>query len=151
MADSPVYPLIWTPATFRGRYRHMAKRDGAVWEKFLALYGEKFDAFSYDVALGGIVHDIPGQTPEDAIGYQYSTALKIDAVGRTEGSYWIIEVRPEATVSAIGSAITYAMVCERDEVFDGPLVPTVVCNSMQIDCYWAAAQLGIQVIQVPVL
>lgn len=129
----------------------MAKRDGEVWERFLVLYAEKFDAFAYDVALGGIRYDVPGQEEQDAIGYQYSTALKIDAVGRTEDTYWIIEVRPEATVSAIGSTLTYTMVCERDQVFDRPMVPTVVCNSMQVDCFWACGELGIQVIQVPVV
>ena len=127
----------------------MAKRDGQVWERFLGMMSDRFDAFSYDVALGGVLHDIPGQTPEDAIGYQYSTALKIDAVGRAEDVYWIIEVRPEANVSALGSALTYTMVCERDEVFPGKLLPTVVCNSMQVDCLWAAQKLGIQVIAVP--
>jgi len=145
-----VYPPVWLPANFRGQYPHMSKRDGQVWEAFLRIHADRFDAFAYDVALGGIVHDLPGFTDADRLGYQYNTALKIDAVGQTPEEFWIIEVRPEATVSAIGSALVYAMIAERDEVFDGPLVPTVLCNSMQVDCQWAAQQLGIQVIQVPV-
>jgi hypothetical protein len=145
----PVFPPVWLPATFRGHYPHMSKRDGQVWENFLKIYADRFDAFAYDVALGGIVHDIPGFTDADRLGYQYATALKIDAVGQTPDAFWIIEVRPEATVSAVGSALVYSMICERDDVFAGALVPTVLCNSIQVDCQWACQQLGIQVIQVP--
>ena len=49
-----VYEPLWYPAAYRGRYPHMAKRDAAVWEQFIALYGERYEAYAYDVALGGI-------------------------------------------------------------------------------------------------
>ena len=139
-----VYPVEWVPATFRGNYRHMAKRDAAVWERFLLLYTERFDAFAYDVALGGIPME-----EHERQGWQYSTALKIDAIGRTGDAFWIIEVRPDATVSALGSALTYALVCERDEVVPGPLLPTVVCEYIQPDVRWACGKLGVQIVTVP--
>jgi hypothetical protein len=144
-----VYPVEWVAATFRGNYRHMAKRDAEVWERFLVLYTERFDAFAYDVALGGVVFDGVPMEDHERQGWQYSTALKIDAIGRSGETYWIIEVRPDATVSALGAALTYALVVERDEVVPGPVLPTVVCQYMQPDVRWACDKLGVQVITVP--
>lgn len=146
-----IYPPEWVPATHRGHYKHMAKRDGEVWEQFLILFADRFQAFAYDVALGGLRMSGLEIEERELLGWQYSTGLKIDAVGREGDNYWVIEVRPEATVSAIGSALCYSLVSERDEVFPGKLVPTVVCNYMQPDCFWVAQQLNIQVVQVPVV
>jgi hypothetical protein len=144
-----VYDPEWVPATFRGHYRHMAKRDGEVWERFLAIHAARFDAFAYDVALGGVIFGGMPMEDHEQKGWQYSTALKIDAIGREGDRYWIIEVRPEATVSALGAALTYAMVCQRDAVVPGELLPTVVCQYMQPDVQWACDTLGIQVFTVP--
>lgn len=144
-----IYEPVWVPATHRGRYRHMAKRDAEVWEAFLALFSDRFDAFAYDVALGGVTIEGSELTAEEQAGWRYTTGLKIDAVGREGDRYWIIEVRPEATVSALGAALCYALVAARDEVFPGTLVPTVVCTSMQPDVFWVCGSLGVQVMQVP--
>jgi hypothetical protein len=144
-----VYPPVWVPAAFRGRYPHMAKRDAQVWETFIRAYGERYDAFAYDVALGGLSLTMPELTEADRLGWQYSTALRIDAVAKEGARYWVIEVRPEATVSALGAALTYTMVARRENVFPGELVPAVVCNYMQPDVKWACDRLGIQVFAVP--
>jgi len=144
-----VYEPVWIPATFRGHYRHMAKRDAAVWEEFIKLHSERFEAFAYDVALGGLRIEGLDLPEADQRGYQYSTALKIDAVGKEGDRYWIIEVRPEAQVSALGACFTYALVAERDEVFPGALQPAIVCNAIQPDVKWACDNLGVQVFTVP--
>jgi len=145
----PVYEPVWYPAAYRGRYPHMAKRDAAVWETFLEAYSVRFEAFAYDVALGGILLDMPDLTVGDAAGWQYTTALRIDAVAREGDRYWIIEVRPEAHVSALGAALCYTLVAKRDAAFPGALLPAVVCTYMQPDVKWVADNLGITVFQVP--
>lgn len=146
--SGPVYPIAWLPTTFRGAYPHFAKRDAPVWTRFLELYADRFDAFAYDVALGGAtVTDALGDEAGRA-GWQYITALKVDAVALTASYAWIFEVRPEATVSALGSVICYAMVAERDTVFSMDLVRAIVCESIQPDVDWACQQLGVQVFRV---
>ena len=143
-----VYPVQWCPNTHRGDYPHFAKRDAPVWTRWLALYAHLYAGFAYDVALGGAdVSHIPA--PEaDRLGWQYSTALKIDACGLTDAEVWVFEVRPEATVSALGSAVCYTMVAQRDAVFDRPLVSAIVCESMQPDVAWACEQLAVRVFYV---
>lgn len=143
-----VYPVeVWPPDVVTN-FPHMAKRDAEVWLRFLKAHGSEFFGFSYDVALGGRVLDLPGHSPEELLGWQYSTALKIDAVGWKGNQVWIIEVRPDATVSAYGAAVVYTLCAKRERITELPLIPCVVCAAMQLDVEWACQQTGIQVIKV---
>lgn len=144
-----VFPITRVPATHRGHYPHMSKRDVEVWARFLERRAQDFAAFAYDVAIGGITLDTPLIDQAGRDGWRYNTALKIDACGFQPGRVWIIEVKPEATVSALGAAIAYTLVAKRDRVFDDPLQPTIVCAYCQVDVRWCAAQLGVSVLEFP--
>lgn len=143
-----VYPLQVWPPTVVANFPHMAKRDAEVWLRFLRKRGADFFGFSYDVAFGGRVLELPDATPEELLGWQYSTALKIDAVGWAGNQVWIIEVRPDATVSAYGAAVVYTLLAKRENLTDLPLIPTVVCTTCQLDVEWACQRTGVQVIRV---
>lgn len=144
----PVYPLtLYTPEQ-QAHYPHMAKRDVEVWYDFIGKHGADYLAFSYDVALGGTALDLPGEDAASLIAWKYSTALKIDAVGWQGNQAWIIEVRPDATVSALGAALTYTLVAQREQLTELPMIPCVVCRNIQPDVAWACAQIGVQVIVV---
>ncbi len=144
-----VYPLTLYAPDQIAHYPHMARRDAEVWERFLRKRGAEFTAFSYDVALGGRVLDLAGGDPDTIRAWQYSTALKIDAVGWMGNQAWIIEVRPEATVGTYGAAVAYTLVFRREQITELPLVPTIVCNAIQLDVLWVCQQTGVQVVQVP--
>jgi hypothetical protein len=145
-----VYPPRIVPPEHRGDYPHMAKRDAEVWSKFLARRAEEFLGFAYDVAVGGSTISTPDLPQAEIDGWRYNTALKIDVCGIQAARTWIIEVKPDATVSAVGAAIVYTMVCEREQVFDGELVPAIVCGFCHKDVLWAARKLGVEVIEVGV-
>lgn len=144
----PVYPLTTYLPGQLTHFPHMAKRDAEVWVDFLRKHGTDYLAFSYDVALGGVALNLPFEDEATLRGWRYTTALKIDAVGWQGNQAWIIEVRPDATVSALGAALTYTLVAKREELTDLPLIPAIVCRDIQPDVYWACAQLGIQVLKV---
>lgn len=143
-----VYPVDVMPPTFRGHYPNMAKRDAEVWNRFLDKYAEKFSGFAYNVALGGLRPTLPDFSPADADAWQYHTALKIDACGYTDDAVWIIEVKPEAQVGALGGTLCYTLVADREQIFDRPLRSVIVCEYIQADVDWCAAQLGIDVYRV---
>jgi hypothetical protein len=143
-----VYPPNVLPADFRGHYPHMARRDGEVWVRFLANQPAPFLGFAYDVAVGGWKLEGLQLAENDLLGWQYNTALKVDAVGLTADEAWVIEVRPEATVSALGAALTYAMVLDREQVFSLPLRPVICCEQIQPDVEWACGKLGVRVVRV---
>lgn len=140
-----VYPVQVMPPTFVGHFPNMAKRDEAVWRKFLAQHGGRYLGFAYDVAMGGRVVELPDYDDASKLAWQYQTALKIDAVGLGEREAWIFEVKPEAHVSAIGACVCYTLVAERERVFDRPLRAAVVCEYIQPDVAWCALQLGVSV------
>jgi hypothetical protein len=144
-----VYAPQLVPSGHRGDYPHMSKRDVQVWNAFLTLHGDQFVWFAYDVALGGVTIEAQDVGPAERLGWQYNTALKIDACGLRDKEVWIIEVKPEATVSALGGAIAYTMVAEREQVFDNPLKPVIVCNYCQPDVKWCAQELRVAVFEVP--
>ena len=143
-----VYPITLYAPEAQAHYPHMAKRDIVVWERFLRARGAEFLAFSYDVAIGGTR---PSNLLDDEAslrGFQYSSALKLDAIGWQSNQAWILEVRPEATVSVYGSAVVYALVARRERITELPLIPCIVCEAIQPDVEWACAETGVQVIKV---
>jgi len=145
----PVYPLEWQAPIKTGRYPHMAKHDARLWELFLEQFGGNFLAISYDVALGGLISDEPGLDEGERLGWQYSTAFKIDAVAAREEEVWIIEVKPNASASALGQALCYTVLAEDDDLSPLPLIPTVVTDRASADIKRCAEALGVQLITLP--
>lgn len=144
-----VYPIEWVAPDVRGKWPNIAKHDARAWGKFLDAHAGEFGAFAYNVAMGGVVITHEGQTEAERLGFQYSTALKIDAVGQQEDGVTLFEVRPEAQVSAVGAALCYTLTARRLAVFDGIIRPAIVCEYIQPDVAMAAEQLGITIFRVP--
>lgn len=144
----PIYPLVKVPAVELSNYPHMQKRDAATWERFLEKNRERFVAFAYDVALGGRTVQAEGITEAEQLAWRYATGLKIDVIAFMPDVAWVIEVKPNATVSALGAALAYTFVCQRDGVLDVPILPAVVCDVMQPDVKWCCEQLGVHVEEV---
>lgn len=144
----PVYPLDWKLPGPLGHYPHMAKHDARLWERFLADYAANFERFCYDVALGGFRPDEHTGTLDQRLGWQYSSAVKIDAVGERTDDVWIIEVRPHAGVSAIGAALCYSVLAAVDTFTAKPLVPVVLTDRASPDIRICADALEVAVIEL---
>lgn len=144
----PVFPVEWAPVVKSGRYPHMAKLDAAIWERFLDQYGLNFSLAAYDVALGGFLPDEDQGTLDERKGWQYSTALKIDACLQREGEIWVVEVKPGGGTAGVGAALCYTILAERDGFSAFPLVPVLVTDRSNPDVLFCAAQLGVTVIAV---
>lgn len=145
----PVYPPSWVPVLKTGDYPHMSRHDAVIWERFLDQFGGNFTAVAYDVALGGFLLDERLGTEAERLGWQYSTALKVDAILQRETEWWIVEVKPLGWVSAVGAALVYTLVAEREGFSPFPLVPVVLTDHMSDDVKYAAEALGIVVVEVP--
>lgn len=145
----PVYPPNWRPTVLDGDYPHMAKHDARIWERFLLRYGQQFTRAAYDVALGGVLIAAVAGDERTALGYRYSTALKVDAVLERERDCWVIEVKPDAGVSAIGAALCYAELAAVDRFTHLELLPVVVTDRASEDIKYCAEQLGVIVVEVP--
>jgi len=144
----PVYPVQWAPVVKSGAYPHMAKLDAAIWERFLDQFGTNFTAVAYDVALGGFLPAEGEGTLEQRKGWQYSTALKIDAVLQREGEVWIVEVKPGGGTAGVGAALCYTLMAERDGFSAFPVIPVLVTDRTNPDVLFCADALGVTVVAV---
>lgn len=143
-----VYPIVPYPLRREHTYKHMAKRDHVVWERWLDKYAADYLSVSYDVAVGGVVHGDFDPENKFQRAFQYETALKIDALVVGEDRVLVVEVRPWATVSALGAAVTYTMMLDAAGIISAPLVPAIVCEGIQTDVRWACDQMRVQVFEV---
>jgi hypothetical protein len=145
----PVYPIERLPASSAGIFTHLSKHDSAIWSRFLDVYADAFQSFAYDVALGG--QQVAEQHGDAAtrLGWQYSTALKIDVVGFRELDTWVIEVKPNAGTNAVGAALCYVELAQVDKISDLELTPVVVTDRMSPDVKFCAEQLGVLVFELP--
>jgi hypothetical protein len=138
-----VYPIVWVPPAVTGYYRNLQRRDLAVWERFLLKHGTEYEAVAYDVAVGGVEPIGEELTEQEIRGWRYTTALKIDALLRSGGVVTAVEVKPAASVSALGAALTYELALARDEPGLAIGRPGIVCEHLPPDIAWAAEKLGV--------
>lgn len=144
-----VYPVIFDAPRLLGWYPHMAKRDAAIWERYLKHSATSWQGFAYDVALGGLDVTDPDSTEAERLGWKFSTAQRIDVVGDRGTEHWVIEVRSQARVGAIGAVMGYTMLAIREPWTELPLVPCVITDNMSPDVRYVAEQFSVQVIIVP--
>jgi hypothetical protein len=143
-----VYPIAWEPVAVTGQYRNLQRRDVAVWERWLLGHAAEFQAVAYDVALGGVeplARDGLELSAADRRGWKYVTALKVDVLLLDGPRVWVVEVRPAASVSALGAALAYPLMLAREE----PDLPIqgggIVCEHLPADIRWLAERLRVRV------
>jgi hypothetical protein len=145
----PVYPVIFGPPALLGWYPHMARRDASIWERYLKQEATSWEGFAYDVALGGQIIEDPDASEAELLGWRFSTAQRIDVVGNRGKEHWIIEVRAQARVGAVGAVMGYTMLAQREPWTELPLVPCVITDNVSPDVRWVAEQFDVQLIIVP--
>lgn len=139
-----VYPIEWGPIVGAGKYRHLSKRDVAVWEAYVPRAAQEWDMVAYDVAIGGAWPSDPEATEEQRRGFQYATALKIDALLRRGDTYTVVEVKPEATVGGIGGALCYTRALARELPELPEALPMLLCEFASADLRWLADAFGVR-------
>lgn len=145
----PVYPIEFIPPVPNGYYPHMARRDAAIWERYLKEAASLWQGVAYDVAVGGLLPEVTDADEAMLKGWQYSTAQRIDVVANRGTEHWIIEVRANARVGACGAAVGYTLLAQRESWTELPLVPAILTDNISPDVRWVAEQLGVQVLIAP--
>ncbi len=144
-----VYPVTFEPPALTGLYPHMSRRDAPLWERYLRKFAHQWQGFAYDVALGGLDVADPDASEAEIAGWRYSTAEKIDVVANRGDEHWIIEVKPNARLSALGQALGYIVLASREPWTTLPLVPCILTDNMSPDVRWVCEQHAVQVIILP--
>ena len=88
-------------------YPHLAKHDVAIWNLFITKYPNEYVAVDYDthIGTGGLTMDQIGKNVYKQ-NVAHLSKFRVDVVGfRSDGSIDVIEIRPRAGLSAIGSVL----------------------------------------------
>lgn len=130
------------------KYKHLIGEDKKIWERFLVAHGDKFGRYEFDVHIG-----TPVKPPDDMPEPYKSMAeglsqYRIDVVGTTPDTIYIIEVKFEAGMSAMGQVLGYVSLYKRDFKPDKPVVPILITDAPKPDARYYLDLYGVQLIIV---
>lgn len=127
-------------------YPHMLFEDVAVWTKFLLAGGMGISKVWYDVRVGKAVSLPVGASEMDQKIARGLTRKRIDAVCLVGSDYWVVEVKPYSSMTALGQVLTYTRLFRKDYAFPGKAMPVIVCDAHDEDLEDEFVELGIMVI-----
>lgn len=130
------------------KYPHLLPADVDLWERFMAQHADFFESVEYDVHVGGAIDVKPWWSDKDIRSFSHLAAKRIDVVGHKGNQIWIVEVKPEAGLSALGQLISYQLLYKKRF---GPTVPLVLClvtDFLTPDERWLTSQLKVSVFVV---
>ncbi len=111
-------------------FTHLLPKEIAIWERFLAQYGNLFTSFDYDVHLGPGA-ELPEDTPEWVVRQSQAVSRdRVDVVGHTEGNIWIIEIKPRGGKGAVGQLIQYERLYLEELAPSKPVFKVLVCERL---------------------
>jgi len=96
------------------KYPHMLPNDIEIWERFLRNFPALFDRIDYDLHVGDARGFSEGDPDWKRRLAEALTKFRIDAVGWQGERPTIIEVKPYASLSALGQLLGYRYFFQRD-------------------------------------
>lgn len=127
-------------------YPHMLFEDTAVWTTFLEQQDYGIKRVWYDIHVG-LPRMLPGETDETIRRIASGVSRKrIDVVASVGGGLWIIEIKPYASMAALGQILTYTRLFAREYNSPGKIIPVIVCDVCDEDLLDGIDELGVMVL-----
>jgi len=126
------------PPTQLAKYPHLSPADQAIWHPFIAENPLGFETVAYDVHVGEGADLADIELNSFAQDFKLLTQKRIDAVGYTTSTIYIIEIKPTASIIALGQAIVYTQMYRRTYRPSAALQPTILTNHADRDIKLAA-------------
>lgn len=145
----PVIPPTWEAFEHGHHYKHMARHDIRIWERFLDRYAGYFTAVAYDVAFGGSETLDPNASEAERRMWRFNTAKRVDAICKNDDVMWLCEVRPGSGLSALGAVLGYTWLAEQEKFSELPIVMTVVTDHTDADTRAIVEAFDVQLIELP--
>lgn len=137
MNEQPQYP-----PDLLLRYPHMFPLDIAIWERFIVAHAANYRGFDYDVKVGS------GTKPVGSVGANYAnmqrelSRYRIDVVAHRDNLIEVLEVKPNASASALGQVITYVNLFVKDYPKDIRVVGGIVTDREMPDIRALTVEMG---------
>ena len=139
----PIFPPTW-----RGRYPHLMPVDAVIWGRFLDAYGERFLGFQYDVTLGEGAVPLDGFSAKDRFLLWSLTVKRADCLCIRRDGLLLVEVKPRLGMAALGQAMAYITLWNRQYGQPPAVQAAVVCEQSEHDISFVCGRLGVAVIVV---
>lgn len=132
----------------RTNYPHISMRDKAIWERFIDKYPDAYKQCQYDFHIGdappfNTLDDDDTDRNQDML-YR----LRIDVVAGSPLGIDLIEIKPDAGVSAIGQLEGYKSLYIRDEEPTVPVGMILLTDKERPNMAYLCKEKGIKLIIV---
>jgi len=127
-------------------YPHMLSEDIGVWSKYLSDPIVPIKDVWYDVRVGKPVRLSAGASEMELRIAAGLTRKRIDVVAAVGGGFWVIEVKPIASMLALGQILSYRTLFVQEYAVQGEVWPVVVCDEIDDDLIDEFGMLGVSVI-----
>ncbi len=127
-------------------YPHMLAEDIEVWSRYLADPIVPITEVWYDVHVGrGMPLPVGAGDIDRRIAAGVSRK-RIDAVCRIGGGFWVVEIKPFASMLALGQVLSYTRLFLEEYEVTGEVWPVIVCDRADEDLINEFEALGVAVI-----
>ena len=127
-------------------YPHFLAADTDVWTKYLNDPVAPITEVWYDVHVGNAIKTLPGA---DAMTERIAAGIgrkRIDVVAHVRNGFWVIEVKPVASMGALGQILTYAQLFVKEYQVDGEIWPVIIADDVDEDMKIQFDAMGVVVI-----
>ncbi len=137
--------LLPKPYGLLNKYPGMRLGDEVIWDEFVKNHPYFFISTWYNVPLGDPYPDEDEKIKAKANGALEVSQWRIDVLGETPDAFVVIELRPHADARAIGNAIAYSKLLQKEWNLVKPVVPMILTDKMTPILEQAAALCRVRV------
>ena len=126
------------------RYPHLRAEESKIWDRFIEKNPQFFKEVIYDARVGeGRDYS---DYPEDKIreDLEHLSKKRIDVVGFQKDDILVIEVKPRASLSAIGQAIGLADLYRAEAPADKRVMPAIITDETLPDMPELCRRMGVK-------
>jgi len=128
------------------KYPHLEPYDTAIWNAWLDTDPWPNALVAYDVHVGTVA-SVPDGTPENYRRMvEHLSTLRIDVVVLLHRATLVIEIKPSASLSAIGQALGYSLLFRDQFPYRPRPVPTILTDLSKPDTAWLCNILNVQLL-----
>lgn len=126
-------------------YPHMLQEDRRIWTEFLQSEVVEIKEVWYDVHVGKSVPLPLGSTDMEQRISDGLTRKRIDVVCHVGDCFWVVEVKPRASMTALGQVLTYTRLFMGEFAMVDEVVGVIVCNEIDEDLIYMFEEQCVQV------
>jgi len=130
------------------KFPHMFPKDIAIWKRYYEKNKDSYINFEYDVKVGSIPQFPENLPPEIYKMGEILWKKRIDVVGYKPDRIEIIEVKPNAGLSAFGQVLGYKLIFEKEKKPALPVVAVLITDYPKQDIASLSPSFGVELVIV---